>query len=171
MTIHCTFTIVQGAIKRLLETIFFSLLSKDFFPKFFRISFKSFFPSVVATFRIVSHPPFTTQSQPNATFIQPQKHRTLTPNKKHIHKSKHTTIMCYKNTLFVHFLQLCLLIFGFHSSTSNRFTPINIMHSHNNWVILRDCILFVENCVRGAVPGRDTFIYHNNGDNSILAQS
>ena len=82
MTIHCTFTIVQGAIKRLPETIFFSFLSEDFFPKFFRISFKSFFPSVVATFRIVSHPPFTTQSQPNATFTQPQKHKTLTPNKK-----------------------------------------------------------------------------------------
>ena len=170
MTIHCTFTIVQGAIKRLPETIFFSFLSEDFFPKFFRISFKSFSfgcGNVPHCFPPTVHNTITTKR-----YIHPAtKHKTLTPNKKHIHKSKHTTIICYKNTLFVHFLQLCLLIFGFHSSTSNRFTPINIMHSHNNWVILRDCILFVENCVRGAVPGRDTFIYHNNGDNSILAQS
>ena len=88
---------------------------EGFLSKVFSDFFQKFFPSVVATFRIVSRPPFTTQSQPNATFTQPQKHKTLTPNKKHIHKSKHTTIICYKNTLFVHFLQLCLLIFGFHS--------------------------------------------------------
>ena len=123
MTIHCTFTIVQGAIKRLLETIFFSFLSKDFFPKFFSDFFQKFFPSVVATFRIVSRLPFTTQSQPNATFTQPQKHKALTPNKKNAFINT-PELYAYKNTLFIHFLPPCLLILRFHSSTSNNMQSI-----------------------------------------------
>ena len=51
---------------------FLFLSFEGFLSKVFSDFFQKFFPSVVATFRIVSRPPFTTQSQPNATFPQPQ---------------------------------------------------------------------------------------------------
>ena len=95
---------------------FLFLSFEGFLSKVFSDFFQKFFPSVVATFRIVSRPPFTTQSQPNATFTQPQKHKALTPNKKNAFINT-PELYAYKNTLFVHFLLPCLLIFGFQKIT------------------------------------------------------
>ena len=153
MTIHCTFTIVEKTIKRLLETIFLSLTAADFLPKFFlQLWQKNCVTKIVAkqncgnkkdcekivAFRIVSH-----RSQHN--------HNQL------LHSLGH------KNISLLHFLK-CFV-------TQSIYFQIYCIHPKHPNVFAFCGIEVVELCAVLAVPARDTFIYHNNRDNSIHAQS
>ena len=102
------------------------------------------FPPFVATFRIVSAP-FTTQSPNNQTTV----HNTITTNF-YIHSA---TKICRG----LQFLMISMR-FGFSSAVE--------------YLLFLHCGTY-QSCrvACSAVPGRDTFIYHNNRDNSIPAQS